>query len=562
MNSLVVEQIISQFHFMRPYWLLAFVPLALLLLLRWRRESSTAWKTIIPEHLQKALVIGEQGWKSQLPLKLLSAILGLAIIVCAGPTWQREASPFGEDQGELVIVLDTSQSMMQSDLPPSRLERAKYKIRDLLQARQGGKTSLIVFAGSAHTAMPMTEDNQVFLPFLNVISPEVIPVQGKSAQAAIPQIQSQLKGSSSGSVLIISDGVASEAIDQYKTAFEDSNVLVMVMAVGSERNQSSAATDWESLKQLANDTGGRYYALSIDNTDVEQIATDVERHMQISGESAMPWRDMGYYLVFPIMLLALLWFRKGWLVQWMFIATLLSPNILVPEAQAETVSSVAKTEITAQPVSQVDQFWISTKQAWMNLWLTPEQQGQRYFERGEFLKAAEHYQEPLNKGIAYYYGRDFKSAQAQFLQVQNNDLGTLYLGNALARQREYLAAKNLYRALAKDAQSDDIAEMATHNYQVMQSLVDEINRFSESQKGTTDGPEESTELGDNPQTADGADETTTSEMMLKETLNAREILGSEELADKWLSRVEADPKNFLRNKFQIQLRDTQRGQTQ
>jgi Ca-activated chloride channel family protein len=452
--------------------------------------------------------------------------------------------------------------MMQSDLPPSRLERAKYKIRDLLQARQGGKTSLIVFAGSAHTAMPMTEDNQVFLPFLNAISPEVIPVQGKSAQAAIPQIQSQLKGSSSGSVLIISDGVASEAIEQYKKAFEDSNVLVMVMAVGSERNQSSAATDWESLKQLANDTGGRYYALSIDNTDVEQIATDVERHMQISGESAMPWRDMGYYLVFPIMLLALLWFRKGWLVQWMFIATLLSPNILVPEAQAETVSSVAKTETTAQPVSQVGQLWISTKQAWMNLWLTPEQQGQWYFERGEFLRAAEHYQEPLNKGIAYYYGRDFKSAQAQFLQVQNNDLGTLYLGNALARQREYLAARNLYRALAKDAQSDDIAEKATHNYQVMQSLVDEINRFSESQKGTTDGPEESIELGDNPQTADGADETTTSEMMLKETLNAREILGSEELADKWLSRVEADPKNFLRNKFQIQLRDTQRGQTQ
>ncbi len=120
----------------------------------------------------------------------------------------------------------------------------------------------------------------------------------------------------------------------------------------------------------------------------------------------------------------------------------------------------------------------------MNLWLTPEQQGQWYFERGEFLKAAKHYQEPLNKGIAYYYGRDFKSAQAQFLQVQNNELGTLYLGNALARQREYLAARNLYRALAKDTQSADIAEKATHNYQVMQSLVDEINRFSESQKGT------------------------------------------------------------------------------
>lgn len=172
MSSLAIEQFFSQFHFMRPYWLLAFIPLVVLLLLRWRRESKSAWKTIIPEHLQKALIIGEQGWKSQLPLKLLSAILSVAIVICAGPTWEREPSPFGEDQGALAIVLDVSTSMEQTDLPPSRLERAKYKIRDLLEARKGGKTSLIVFGGSAHTAMPMTEDNQVFLPFLNAITPE------------------------------------------------------------------------------------------------------------------------------------------------------------------------------------------------------------------------------------------------------------------------------------------------------------------------------------------------------------------------------------------------------
>ncbi|GAL30369.1 TPR domain protein in aerotolerance operon [Vibrio variabilis] len=93
MSSLAIEQFFSQFHFMRPYWLLAFIPLVVLLLLRWRRESKSAWKTIIPEHLQKALIIGEQGWKSQLPLKLLSAILSVAIVICAGPTWNANRHP-------------------------------------------------------------------------------------------------------------------------------------------------------------------------------------------------------------------------------------------------------------------------------------------------------------------------------------------------------------------------------------------------------------------------------------------------------------------------------------
>jgi Ca-activated chloride channel family protein len=403
--------------------------------------------------------------------------------------------------------------------------------------------------------MPMTQDNQVFLPFLNAITPEVIPVQGKSVQSAIPELQSQLKNFPSASILIVSDGVSQEGIKLYQDAFQDTNQLVMVLAVGNQAIHSSSATDWDSLKQLASATDGRYYSLTTDDSDINSIASDVERHMQISGESAMPWRDMGYYLVFPVMLLALLWFRKGWLVQWAILATLMSPNIFLNQAHADTVSAVASSEQIREPKSAVEEFWDSATQTWMDLWLTPEQQGQWYFNRGEFIKAANHFQEPMYKGIAFYYGRDFASAQSQFLQVQGDERAVLYLGNALARQREYLAARNLYKDLIEKTNDESIAVVAKQNYQAMSELVDEINRVSESQSGTTDGPEESMELGDNPRTADGAEENTASELMLKETLNANEILGSQELADKWLRKVEADPKNFLRNKFQIQLRE-------
>ncbi|MEH6453204.1 MAG: hypothetical protein V7782_09225, partial [Psychromonas sp.] len=88
----------------------------------------------------------------------------------------------------------------------------------------------------------------------------------------------------------------------------------------------------------------------------------------------------------------------------------------------------------------------------------------------------------------------------------------------------------------------------------IQKIIDDINRYSESQKGTTDGLEESFELDkDAPLTSDGFEEIAPEEVLHKETLNSREILGSEELANKWLSRVEADPKRFLQAKFYLQL---------
>ncbi|GAL16119.1 TPR domain protein in aerotolerance operon [Vibrio astriarenae] len=118
--------------------------------------------------------------------------MGLAIITCAGPTWQREASPFGEDKAQVVFVLDVSSSMTQTDVPPTRLERAKHKITDLIELRGGGNNALIAYAGSAHIAMPMTQDSAILTPFLQAIEPQVMPVAGKSLASTLPVIESLL----------------------------------------------------------------------------------------------------------------------------------------------------------------------------------------------------------------------------------------------------------------------------------------------------------------------------------------------------------------------------------
>ncbi|MEZ8822986.1 VWA domain-containing protein [Vibrio amylolyticus] len=560
-DSLSVKQVITQFHFIRPFWLLAFIPMVLLLWLRWREESQPSWKDILPEHLRSALTIGEAGWRKQLPLKLLMVIVTIAIVICAGPSWQREASPFGEDKASMLVVLDNSESMLSKDLPPSRLERSKQKIRDLLALRAGGSTGLVVYSGSAHVAMPVTQDSQVFEPFLAAITPEIMPVDGKRAETAISLFDQQLSGELGSTVLLVTDGVNHATIQAYESYFAQSPYQLLILAAGSKNTDSKNPIDWDSLASLASKTGGRLVEVTVDNSDVAALSRAIERNMQLNGESSMPWKDMGYGLLIPIALIMLLWFRKGWLVQWCVVGLTLSVVSYSPNLAAKTV------HLTADSVPETETLtaWDKAEQWWWDLWLTPNQQGQRHFNQQDYLEAAKHFDDPLHKGTAYYYASEFRLAHSAFLQVEStagvtSDLGLYNAASALARQREYLAARDLLEALASKKDLNPTLRLdVEHNLAVFRGIIEEVNRTSESQSGTTDGPEESFELDDDkPRTGDGAEENTAAELMLKETLNAREILGSDELADKWLKRVEADPKYFLRAKFQIQLREASR----
>lgn len=551
-DSLAIQQFFTQFHFIRPLWLLAFGPMFFLLWLRWREETKPSWKDVLPEHLRNALTIGETGWRKQLPLKLLVVIVTIAIIICSGPTWQREASPFGEDKASMLVVLDNSESMLEKDLPPSRLERSKQKIRDLLAARKGGNTGLVVYAGSAHVAMPVTQDSKVFEPFLAAITPEIMPVDGKAAEKALPLVEQQLSGEPGSTLLLVSDGVNPTTIRAYEQFFNEHRYQLLILAAGNSQIVSNNPVDLDSLHTLANATGGRLIEVTVDDTDIKALNSAVERNMQLNGESSMPWKDMGYGLLFPIAFIMLLWFRKGWLVQWCVVGVVISGAFYAPDTIAKTVELTAEKPVQVESVSA----WDKTAQWWWDLWLTPDQQGQRLLNQKQYLEAAKHFDDPLRKGTAYYYAREFKLAHSAFLQV-DSDLGLYNAASALARQREYLAARDLLKSLNERPDlAPNLKPDVEHNLAVVNGIVEEVNRTSESQAGTTDGPEESFELDDDqPRTGDGAEEETVAELMLKETLNANEILGSQELADKWLKRVEADPKYFLRAKFQIQLRE-------
>ncbi|MCL1119812.1 VWA domain-containing protein [Shewanella seohaensis] len=546
-------QMLAQFHFIRPLWLLTLIPLAIVLMLRWRRDDVQQRLVFFPNHLRSALTLNQGGWRSQLPLKILMLLLLLAVIICAGPTWEREASPFGEDDAALMVLLDSSESMKQQDVAPDRLSRAKHKILDLIAARSGGKTGLMVFAGSAHVAMPVTSDAKVLQPYLEAISPEVMPLSGKAAQTALSQLAEQLPANAGNSVLLLTDGVDQLTIDAFERyfteQFEHPPYQLLILAIGDPDVQSQVPVDVDSLANLADSTGGSLYRMTIDDADIQALERKIERFSMLNNDSSMPWLDEGYWLLWPLALLSLLWFRRGWLVKWSLVLALTLPSIAPQQAYAEITVSKAATETQVTQVSFAERSW----QWWLDLWLTPDQQGALWFNKGEFAKAAAAYHSVLNKGIAYYYGGEYKLAHSAFMQVQT-DLGAYYAASALARQREYIAARKLLRTLAKKQDiAPDLKADIEHNLKVIQGLIDEINQASASQANSMGDQETSIELPDDePQTAEGADEQTSQDKMQSQNLTAEQMLGDPKLAEVWLKRVEANPEQFLRAKFQLQ----------
>ena len=426
-------------HFLRPLWLWALLPiLGLSLLLWWRTDPNRPWKGVIAPHLLTHLRIGTSGRFRIGPIPLLGLALALGVLGVAGPTWEREESPFAEDTAPLVVALDLSQTMDAIDVQPSRLERAKQKIRDLLALRTGGRTGLIAYAGSAHAVIPLADDASVFDAFLDGLATDLMPVSGKEPVQALALAEEMLaRDSVPGSILFLTDGID----EQYTGAFVEHRSRtrdeVMVLAVGTtdggpiplEENRFAtdaqgrrivASLDRAGLEALARDAGVFVGSATVDDTDVDRIHSRIQTHLEIvqQEEATSRWKDMGYWLVFPLLLLSLLWFRKGWTVRWGF---------------AVLVLTQAGCTRDSPPFRFID------------LWLTPDQQGRYHFEQGDFLTAADLFDDPLWAGVAYYRAGEMENAILSFARSEHPE-AYFNLGNGYAALGDLVAAAASYES--------------------------------------------------------------------------------------------------------------------
>lgn len=299
----------SDFHFLRPWWLLALVPIAILgwVLLR-KSNARRPWQGVIAPHLLKHLLVGENKRKRTAPIIWLLAAWLVGTLALAGPAWQREPAPFADDTTALVIVLKVTPSMQTPDIQPTRLARSVEKIHDLLALRPGAKTALIAYSGSAHIVMPLTTDGSIVESFAGELDPTVLPTEGDVAAAALTSAGKIVtKSGQRGWVLWIADSATSDQIPLFQEYRQQEIVPVSMLAMASE------GPERDTLGEAATALGASLVAVTPDTSDVQRLAGNAHFSPAVDGTGER-WQDAGYYLVPVLALLGLVWFRRGWVL--------------------------------------------------------------------------------------------------------------------------------------------------------------------------------------------------------------------------------------------------------
>ena len=313
---------LAPFHFLRPAWLLLLLPLALVVwsILR-RHDPVNAWRKVIAPELLDHLLISDaakQGLFRPSHILALSWVLG--VFALAGPAWEKEPSPFTEDQAALLVVLKVTPEMLAEDIQPSRLRRSVQKIGDLLALRPGTKTGLIAYAGSAHLVVPLTSDSEIVRQFAKGLQPEVMPVPGDEPGKAIQLANQQLRNSGlPGSIVLFSDYIdpgQQELLSDIRKA-GGAEVHVLAMAAGPEvmpppGSPPAPALDRNAMKEAASAAGGSLVLPSADDSDVHQLNAKIERSIERApAQQGERWKDGGYLFLPLLMLFTLSFFRPG-----------------------------------------------------------------------------------------------------------------------------------------------------------------------------------------------------------------------------------------------------------
>ena len=386
---------VADLHFLRPLWLWGLLPAVVVYLLVRRRDDPTLrWRGLIDPHLLEALRVRPKGRGFPRPAGVAFAALVLGCLGAAGPTWEREPSPFTEDKAPLVVALDLSESMLAIDVPPTRLERAKEKIRDLLARRAGARTGLVAYAGTAHLVMPPTDDSAALETYLAALDPDVMPRPGKAAAAALGRAQEVLaRDETPGSILFLTDGIPAGE----QAAFRNAGGRARQPARARRRNERGRADPpRQGLRDRCRGAPGRRAARPRRSRGAGPRRRGLRRpprhgtratwtacrpasrrHLQAvqAADPKARWKDAGYWLTIPFALLGALWFRRGWTVRW--------TAVLVVGLGFGAPRGPRSPNRRPPPARPAPEGW-----RFADLWLTRDQQGRLAYEGGDFAGAA------------------------------------------------------------------------------------------------------------------------------------------------------------------------------
>jgi Ca-activated chloride channel family protein len=299
-------------HFIRPYWFWVLLPAFLYLIwVIFSFRPHDPWKNVCDPHLLPALVQSSPKKSQGYFYFILFLFYILCIFALAGPSWKKVKLPVYREMSSLMLILDLSPAMLETDLRPNRLMRAKYKIRDLLNAAQNTQMGLVVFTEEAFTASPLSQDANTLNALLDELGPEIMPVSGSDSGQGLMEGHKLLKqaGATHGHLLLItaSNPTAKSFSESFAIAKEGVHINVMAVLQDNIENQTTI----HNLQQLAKTGGGQFYLFTKDGSDIQNILNFMSNKEIIKSEKRMNaslWLDAGplcCLLLLPIVLLVI-----------------------------------------------------------------------------------------------------------------------------------------------------------------------------------------------------------------------------------------------------------------
>lgn len=303
---------ISAFHFLRPWWLLSLPFLFILFFILWRQKPQlNAWSKICDAHLLTHLLQKKgQGQRiSALSCLLLSMLF--MIVSVAGPVWYKFPAATYKSIQPRVLVLDMSDNMMNNDLTPNRLSRAKFKLHDLLAHQDIGQFGLIAFTGEPFVVSPLTDDGQTIISLLSSLTPEIMPVTGQNLESALTAARLLIKhaGYDQGQILVLTADSPEPAAIVLAEKLAASGILSSIMPITANKNLNPL------FQNFARAGGGLLIKYTSDSYNLDQwIEAPIQKQFALNREEDISlWRDEGRWFLIPALLFFLPVFRRSWL---------------------------------------------------------------------------------------------------------------------------------------------------------------------------------------------------------------------------------------------------------
>jgi Ca-activated chloride channel family protein len=281
-----------RFEYPQLLWLLPVFMAGLSVFFWW------AWRTrqrilaqFIPARLKPVLAASVSPGRKKMKLFLLGCALVLVWTVLARPQWGftwEEARSYGLD---LVVAIDTSKSMLASDLPPSRLKRAQLAALDLRKIAAADRLGLVAFAGGSFLQCPLSLDDEAFRQSVEILDVNIIPQGGTALSEAILCAEGAFKDKADNHkvLIIFTDGEDNDggAVEAARNAAKN-GLLIFTIGVGTPNGEMIRLTDVQGRVEFLKDDDGNAVKSRLNEDLLRQVAEATGGfYMQLSGANTM-----------------------------------------------------------------------------------------------------------------------------------------------------------------------------------------------------------------------------------------------------------------------------------